>query len=55
MTEETQYTLSDPVETPPPPILPGTEISKDPFTEAQKKQAGFAVRMESSLKQLEAL
>jgi hypothetical protein len=55
MTQETEYILSDPVATPPPPVLPGTEISKDPFTEAQKKQAGFAVRMESSLKQLEAL
>tara|TARA_A100001515_G_scaffold37195_1_gene29260 strand:- start:993 stop:1604 length:612 start_codon:yes stop_codon:yes gene_type:complete len=55
MTQEIEYILSDPIEVPPPPILPGTEVSKDPFTEAQKKQAGFALRMESSLKQLEAL
>ena len=52
---EPQYTFSNPVETEKPPILPGTEVSKDPFTEGQKKQAGFAIRMEKALKELEAL
>ena len=32
------------------PIIPGTEKLKDPFTEGQKKQAGFAIRMENALK-----
>ena len=38
-----------------PVIIPGTEKSKDPFTEGQKKQAGFAVRMESALETLNRL
>ena len=36
-------------------IIPGTEKVKDPFTGEQKKQAGFAVRMENAIAQLEAL
>jgi len=36
-------------------IIPGTEKAKDPFTGEQKKQAGFAVRMENAVKQLEDL
>lgn len=36
-------------------IIPGTEKVKDPFTGEQKKQAGFAVRMENAVKQLEDL
>ena len=36
-------------------IIPGTEKVKDPFTGEQKKQAGFAVRMENAVAQLEAL
>mgnify|MGYP003116112488 FL=1 len=48
-----EYILSDPVET--PPVIPGTEKVKDPFTGEQKKQAGFAVRMETAVKQLEDL
>ena len=35
--------------------IPGTEKVKDPFTGEQKKQAGFAVRMENAVAQLEAL
>ena len=35
--------------------IPGTKKVKDPFTGEQKKQAGFAVRMENAVKQLEAL
>ena len=31
MSQETEYILSDPVEAVPSPIIPGTEISKDPF------------------------
>ena len=38
-----------------PVIIPGTEKSKDPFTEGQKKQAGFAVRMESAIETLNRL
>tara|TARA_X000001388_G_C2232297_1_gene123694 strand:- start:2711 stop:3310 length:600 start_codon:yes stop_codon:yes gene_type:complete len=38
-----------------PVIIPGTKKSKDPFTEGQKKQAGFAVRMESALETLNRL
>ena len=52
---EPQYIFSDPVEPEKPPILPGTEVSKDPFTEGQKKQAGFAIRMEKALEELERL
>ena len=48
-----EYILSDPVET--PPVIPGTEKVKDPFTGEQKKQAGFSVRMERAVKQLEEL
>ena len=48
-----EYILSDPVET--PPVIPGTKKVKDPFTGEQKKQAGFAVRMETAVKQLEDL
>lgn len=48
-----EYILSDPVVT--PPVIPGTEKVKDPFTGEQKKQAGFAVRMETAVKQLEDL
>lgn len=33
----------------------GTEKSKDPFSESQKKAAGFAVRMESAIEEMEAL
>tara|TARA_Y100001938_G_scaffold143912_1_gene217529 strand:- start:2142 stop:2735 length:594 start_codon:yes stop_codon:yes gene_type:complete len=36
-------------------IIPGTEKVKDPFTGEQKKQAGFAVRMENAVAQLETL
>ena len=35
--------------------IEGTEKVKDPFTGEQKKQAGFAVRMENAVKQLEDL
>jgi len=35
--------------------IQGTKKLKDPFTGEQKKQAGFAVRMENAVKQLEAL
>ncbi len=52
--EDQQYVLSDPVEAE-VVVVPGSEKLKDPFTEGQKRQATFAVRMESSLKQLEAL
>tara|TARA_R100001163_G_scaffold63609_2_gene55916 strand:- start:1826 stop:2440 length:615 start_codon:yes stop_codon:yes gene_type:complete len=57
MMAEQQYILEDPVKkiTERPEILPGTEKVKDPFTEGQKKQAGFAVRMEKAIQQLEAL
>ena len=48
-----EYILSDPVET--PPVIPGTEKVKDPFTGEQKKQAGYSVRMERAVKQLEDL
>jgi hypothetical protein len=36
-------------------VIPGTEKVKDPFTGEQKKQAGFAVRMETAIKQIEEL
>ena len=36
-------------------IIHSTEKVKDPFTGEQKKQAGFAVRMENAVAQLEAL
>ena len=51
------YILSDPVikVEDRPQVIPGTEVSKDPFTGEQKKQAGFAVRMESALNELEKL
>jgi hypothetical protein len=55
MTQETKYILSDPVKPPSPPIVPGTEISKSPFTEAQNKAAGYAIRMEIAMKQLDDL
>ena len=45
---ESQYIFSDPVE-PSVSIIPGTEVTKDPFTECQKKHAGFAIRMENAL------
>jgi len=35
--------------------IEGTEKVKDPFTGEQKKQAGFAVRMENAVEQLEDL
>ncbi len=35
--------------------IAGTEKKKDPFTEGQKKAAGFAVRMDAAVKQMEAL
>ena len=35
--------------------IAGTEKVKDPFTGEQKKQAGFAVRMENAVSQLEDL
>jgi hypothetical protein len=40
---------------PGPEIIPGTEKSKDVFTGEQKKQAGFAVRMEAAVKQMKDL
>jgi hypothetical protein len=51
------YVLSDPVikVEDRPQVIPGTEVSKDPFTGEQKRQAGFAVRMESALNELEKL
>ena len=51
------YVLSDPVKRvdEKPAIIPGTEISKDPFTEGAKRQGGFAVRMERALEELERL
>lgn len=51
------YVLSDPVikVEEKPQVIAGTEVSKDPFTEGQKRQAGFAVRMEKSLEELERL
>ena len=52
--EDQQYVLSDPVEEV-VEIVPGTQKTKDPLTEGQKRQGTFAVRMESSLKQIEAL
>jgi hypothetical protein len=54
---ETEYLLTDPVVKveEKPEIIPGTEVSKDPFTGEQKRQAGFAVRMESALRELERL
>jgi len=52
--EDQQYVLSDPVEEV-VEIVPGTKKTKDPLTEGQKRQGTFAVRMESSLKQIEAL
>tara|TARA_R100000655_G_scaffold12419_2_gene28756 strand:- start:3013 stop:3615 length:603 start_codon:yes stop_codon:yes gene_type:complete len=51
---EPEYTFSDPVESS-VSIIPGTEVTKDPFTEGQKKQAGFAIRMENALEELENL
>ena len=36
-------------------ILAGTEKVKDPFTEGQKRDAGFALRMEKALKIIEEL
>jgi hypothetical protein len=35
--------------------IAGTEKKKDPFTEGQKKAAGFAVRMETAVEQMETL
>jgi len=35
--------------------IAGTEKKKDPFTEGQKKAAGFAVRMDAAVGQMEAL
>ena len=35
--------------------IAGTEKSKDPFTEGQKRDAGFAIRMERALREIEAL
>ena len=35
--------------------IAGTEKSKDPFTESQKRDAGFAIRMERALQEIEAL
>tara|TARA_Y100000114_G_scaffold38288_1_gene33939 strand:+ start:1077 stop:1718 length:642 start_codon:yes stop_codon:yes gene_type:complete len=35
--------------------IAGTEKKKDPFTEGQKKAAGFAVRMDAAVAQMEAL
>tara|TARA_R100001510_G_scaffold21_1_gene11 strand:- start:2746 stop:3369 length:624 start_codon:yes stop_codon:yes gene_type:complete len=55
MTQETEYILSDPVKPPAPPIVPGTEVLKSPFTSEQLRAAGFAVRMEAALKQLDDL
>ena len=48
-----EFILSDPVET--PPVIPGTEKAKDPFSGEQKRKAGFSVRMERAVKQLEDL
>ncbi len=51
------YVLSDPVirVEDRPQVIPGTEVSKDPFTEGAKRQGGFAVRMERALEELERL
>ena len=35
--------------------IAGTEKSKDPFTEGQKRDAGFAIRMERALREIEEL
>ena len=35
--------------------IAGTEKKKDPFTEGQKDAAGFAVRMDAAVGQMEAL
>jgi len=35
--------------------IAGTEKSKDPFTESQKRDAGFAIRMERALREIEEL
>jgi hypothetical protein len=35
--------------------IAGTEKSKDPFTEGQKRDAGFAVRMERALREIDEL
>tara|TARA_R100000353_G_scaffold166566_1_gene128173 strand:- start:1016 stop:1627 length:612 start_codon:yes stop_codon:yes gene_type:complete len=55
MTQETEFVISDPVQAEKPAILPGTEILKSPFTEAQNKAAGYAIRMEVALKKLQDL
>ena len=38
-----------------PAIIEGTEVSKSPFSVDQNKAAGFALRMEYALKELESL
>lgn len=38
-----------------PSVIPGTEKKKSPFTGEQTKDAGYALRMENSLKTIEAL
>ena len=35
--------------------IAGTEKSKDPFTESQKRDAGFAIRMERAIREIEEL
>ena len=54
---EQEYIISDPVIDSSIQVkeIPGTGKLKDPFTGEQKKQAGFAVRMETAIKQLEDL
>ena len=36
-------------------VIPGTEKVKDPLSEGQKKQAGFALRMENAIKRFDEL
>ena len=36
-------------------ILPGTEKSKSPFTQDQRKDAGYALRMENAVEEMERL
>ncbi len=54
---EQEYIISDPVIDSSIQVkeIPGAGKLKDPFTGEQKKQAGFAVRMETAIKQLEDL
>lgn len=47
--------IVDPVAQATPQFVPGTEKKKNPFTEGQTRDAGFAYRMEEAVKRIEDL